>query len=73
MAQLRRRPVENKIYGIRLEEPEVDFATTARSLGVWSTGPVTEPAALSGVLREALKVVKDGKPALVDVVCEMRP
>jgi acetolactate synthase-1/2/3 large subunit len=73
MAQLRRRPVENKIYGIRLEQPEVDFATTARSFGVWSTGPVTEPAALSGVLREALKIVKDGKPALVDVVCEMRP
>jgi acetolactate synthase-1/2/3 large subunit len=73
MAQLRGRPVENKIYGIRLQEPEVDFATTARSFGIWSTGPVTEPGELGKVLREALKVVKDGKPALVDVVCEMRP
>ncbi|MGE5818460.1 MAG: thiamine pyrophosphate-binding protein [Deltaproteobacteria bacterium] len=73
MAQLRGRPVENKIYGIRLQEPEVDFATTARSFGIWSTGPVTEPGELTKVLREALKVVKDGKPALVDVVCEMRP
>ena len=73
MAQLRSRPVENKIYGIRLQEPEVDFATTARSFGIWSTGLVTEPGELAKVLREALKVVKDGKPALVDVVCEMRP
>lgn len=73
MAQLRGRPVENKIHGIRLQEPEVDFATTARSFGIWSTGPVMEPGELAKVLREALKVVKDGKPALVDVVCEMRP
>jgi acetolactate synthase-1/2/3 large subunit len=73
MAQLRGRPVENKIYGIRIEEPEVDFATTARSFGIWSTGPVTAPGELSKVLREALKVVKNGKPAVVDVVCAMRP
>jgi len=25
------------------------------------------------MLREALKVVKDGNPAVVDVVCAMRP
>lgn len=73
MAHLRGRPVENKIYGIRIEEPEVDFATTARSFRIWSKGPITEPGELPKVLREALKVVKDGKPALVDVVCEMRP
>ncbi|OGQ67481.1 MAG: hypothetical protein A2W73_06740 [Deltaproteobacteria bacterium RIFCSPLOWO2_12_55_13] len=73
MAQLRGRPVENKIYGIRIEEPAVDFATTARSFGIWSTGPITVPGELPKVLSEALRVVKDGKPALVDVVCEMRP
>ena len=73
MAQLRGRPVENRIYGIRIEEPAVDFATTARSFGIWSRGPVTEPGDLPKALGNALKVVKDGKPALVDVVCEMRP
>ncbi|MBI2364520.1 MAG: hypothetical protein HYV01_05870, partial [Deltaproteobacteria bacterium] len=55
------------------EEPEVDFATTARSFGIWSTGPVTEPGEVAKALREALKVVKGGKPAVVDVVCAMRP
>jgi thiamine pyrophosphate-dependent acetolactate synthase large subunit-like protein len=73
MAQLRGRPVENKVHGIRIEQPEVDFATTARSFGIWSKGPITEPAEISQALREALKVVKNGKPALVDFVCEMRP
>jgi acetolactate synthase I/II/III large subunit len=73
MAQLRGRPIENKVLGIRIEEPEVDFATTARSFGIWSTGPVTAPGELAKVLRESLKVVKSGKPAVVDVVCAMRP
>lgn len=73
MAQLRGRPVENKIYGIRIEDPAVDFTTTARSFGIWSKGPITEPGELPKVLGDALRVVKDGKPALVDVVCEMRP
>ncbi|MBI4526910.1 MAG: thiamine pyrophosphate-binding protein [Deltaproteobacteria bacterium] len=73
MAQLRGRPVENKIFGIRIEQPEVDFATIARSFGIWSMGPITEPGELPKVFGDALKVVKDGKPALVDVVCEMRP
>jgi thiamine pyrophosphate-dependent acetolactate synthase large subunit-like protein len=73
MAHLRGRPVENKVFGIRIDDPPVDFATTARSYGVWSTGPVTEPGDLPKVLREALRVVKEGKPALVDVVCQMRP
>jgi thiamine pyrophosphate-dependent acetolactate synthase large subunit-like protein len=73
MALLRNRPVENKIYGIRIEDPAVDFTTTARSFDVWSKGPITDPNELPKVLGEALRVVKGGKPALVDVVCEMRP
>jgi len=72
MAVLRNRPVENKVIGIRIEDPAVDFATNARSYGVWSTGPITEPKDLSKALRDAIKVVKEGKPALVDVVIQNR-
>ncbi|HEY6200472.1 MAG TPA: thiamine pyrophosphate-dependent enzyme, partial [Candidatus Binatia bacterium] len=72
MAVLRKRPVENKTVGIRIEEPAVDFAANAKSYGVWSTGPVTEPKDLGKALRDAVKVVKSGKPALVDVVVQMR-
>src|SRR3990172_9485891 len=72
MAVLRGRPVENKTIGIRIEDPVVDFTSLARSYGVWGAGPVTEPGDLKKVLRDALKVVKEGKPALVDVACQMR-
>ena len=72
MAKARGRPVENKNIGIRIEDPAVDFAAMARSYGIWSAAPVTEAKALSKALRDALKVVKEGQPALVDVVCQMR-
>jgi acetolactate synthase-1/2/3 large subunit len=72
MARLRGRPVENKVVGIRIEEPAVDFAANARSYGVWGVGPITEPKDLAKALRDAIKVVHEGKPALVDVVIQNR-
>jgi acetolactate synthase I/II/III large subunit len=68
----RNRPVENKTVGIRIEDPNVDFGAMARTYGCWGAGPITEPKDLIKTLREAVKVVKSGKPALVDVVCQMR-
>jgi acetolactate synthase I/II/III large subunit len=68
----RNRPVENKTIGIRIEDPNVDFGAMARTYGCWGAGPITEPKDLIKTLREAVKVVKEGKPALVDVVCQMR-
>ena len=73
VAQLRGRPVENKVIGIRIEDPVVDFAAMARSYGHWAIGPITKPGELGKALREALKVVKEeGRLALVDVECAMR-
>ncbi len=72
VAEARGRPVENKTIGIRIQEPEVDFGAMARTYGCWGAGPITEPKDLIKTLREAVKVVKEGKPALVDVVCQMR-
>ena len=72
VALQRNRPVENKTIGIRIEDPNVDFGAMARTYGCWGAGPITEPKDLTKTLREAVKVVKTGKPALVDVVCQMR-
>ena len=72
IALVRNRPVENKTIGIRIEDPNVDFGAMARTYGCWGAGPITEPKDLIKTLREAVKVVKGGKPALVDVVCQMR-
>ena len=72
IALVRNRPVENKTIGIRIEDPNVDFGAMARTYGCWGAGPITEAKDLIKTLREAVKVVKGGKPALVDVVCQMR-
>jgi len=72
VALQRNRPVENKTIGIRIEDPNVDFGAMARTYGCWGAGPITDPRDLTKTLREAVKVVKTGKPALVDVVCQMR-
>lgn len=68
VARVRSRPVENRWVGQRMDEPPVDFAGLARSMGVEGFGPVAEPAELVGVYREALRAVEEGRPALVDVV-----
>ncbi|HXG36913.1 MAG TPA: thiamine pyrophosphate-dependent enzyme, partial [Dehalococcoidia bacterium] len=71
MAITRGRPVENKGVGIHLTSPETDFATLARSFQVAGFGPIEDPEALRPVLAEAIKVVKSGRPALVDVVTRL--
>jgi thiamine pyrophosphate-dependent acetolactate synthase large subunit-like protein len=73
MAARRRRGVDGSAkIGTTLEDPFIDYAALARSLGVWAAGPVEDPAKLAGVLREAVAVVASGVPALVDVVAQPR-
>ena len=50
-----------------MDTPAVDFARLARDLGVTGIGPVSEPAALAGAMRQAVAAVDEGGPALIDV------
>jgi thiamine pyrophosphate-dependent acetolactate synthase large subunit-like protein len=69
VAKARGRPVENKVVGIRIDDPAPDFARIAQGFGVWAEGPIEAADAVGPALRRALRVVKDeGRPALVDVV-----
>ena len=69
VAKARGRPVEQKVVGIRIDDPAPDFARIAQGFGVWAEGPIETAAAVGPVLRRALRVVKDeGRPALVDVI-----
>jgi thiamine pyrophosphate-dependent acetolactate synthase large subunit-like protein len=58
--------------GTRLENPTIDYAKLARSMGMWSAGPITDPSELAPALKKAVQVVKAGEPALVDVVTQPR-
>jgi thiamine pyrophosphate-dependent acetolactate synthase large subunit-like protein len=69
VAKTRGRPVENKVVGIRIDDPAPDFARLAQGFGVHAEGPIDTAAAVGPALRRALRVVKDeGRPALVDVI-----
>jgi thiamine pyrophosphate-dependent acetolactate synthase large subunit-like protein len=69
VAKTRGRPVENKVIGIRIDNPAPDFARIAQGFGVYAEGPIEAPDAVGPALQRALRVVKDeGLPALVDVV-----
>jgi len=71
VAKMRGRPVENKVVGIRIDDPAPDFARLAQGFGVWAEGPIEKAEAVGPALRRALRVVKDGAPALVDVITRL--
>jgi len=69
VAKTRGRPVENKVVGIRIDDPAPDFARIAQGFGVHAEGPIDAAAAVGPALRRALRVVKDeARPALVDII-----
>ncbi len=73
MAARRQRGIDGSArIGNVFDDPTIDYAGLARSMGVWASGPVTEPGELAPALRAALEVVASGAPALVDVVCQPR-
>jgi len=73
MAARRRRGVDGSAkIGTTLEDPNIDYATLAKSMGMWAAGPIEDPAKLAPVLREAVAVVASGEPAFVDVIGQPR-
>ena len=72
MANLHQRDPRTARIGNVFDDPAIQYASIAQGYGVWAEGPVTEPAQLAPALQRALKVVKGGAPALLDVVCQMR-
>jgi acetolactate synthase-1/2/3 large subunit len=72
MSSRRDRGPETWPIGTTLTGPDIDFAGLARSMGVWSEGPIDDPDQLGNALDRALDVVKQGKPALLDVLTQPR-
>jgi acetolactate synthase I/II/III large subunit len=72
MANRHQRGVTTARIGTTIDNPNIDFAGLARSLGVHAEGPVTDPTELGRAIARALAVVKRGEPALVDVVSQPR-
>jgi thiamine pyrophosphate-dependent acetolactate synthase large subunit-like protein len=72
MANRHQRGITTPPIGTRIEDPNIDYATVARGLGVHGEGPISDPKDLGPALKRALEVVQRGEPALVDVVTQPR-
>jgi thiamine pyrophosphate-dependent acetolactate synthase large subunit-like protein len=68
----RGRGIDRGHFGCRIDNPNINYAMMAKSLGVYGEGPIENPRDLGPALKRALAVVKRGEPALVDVVAQGR-
>ena len=68
----RNRGVDRANIGTKIENPDVDFVTLAKSMGMAGIGPISDPAALGPALKRAVAMVKAGEPVLVDVLTQPR-
>jgi thiamine pyrophosphate-dependent acetolactate synthase large subunit-like protein len=58
--------------GTALDDPNIDFAGLARSMGVEAEGPILDPEHLAAALARGVAAVKEGRPYLIDVVTQPR-
>ena len=72
MARLRGTPVERAYIGMDLEEPAVDFAALAKSMGWYAEGPIAHGRDVGPALKRAIARVKAGQPALLDTITQKR-
>jgi thiamine pyrophosphate-dependent acetolactate synthase large subunit-like protein len=72
MGNWRDRGIDRAYIGTTIDNPNIDFATLAKSMGMEGIGPIENPAELAPALKRAIAMVKEGRPVLVDVVTQPR-
>jgi acetolactate synthase I/II/III large subunit len=72
VAARRDRNPGNGRIGTTIDDPAIDYAKLAQSFGNYAERPISSPAELGPALARAIKVVKSGRPALIDVVSQAR-
>jgi len=70
IAGLHHRDIGRCRIGTAIEDPNIDYAKLAQSMGWYAEGPITSPKDLGPAIRRALAVVEKGEPALLDVVTQ---
>ncbi len=72
MANRHNRGITRANIGTTLDNPPIDFAKLAQSMGVHAEGPISDPKDLAEAIQRAIVVVERGQPALVDVLTQPR-
>jgi acetolactate synthase I/II/III large subunit len=72
MANRHQRGIDRNTIGTSIDDPNINYAKVAQCMGVYGEGPISDPAKLGPALQRAVAMVKQGQPALVDVVTQPR-
>ena len=72
MANRHSRGIDRAWIGTTIDDPGIDYAKLAQSMGMHGEGPISDPKDLGAAIRRAIDVVKRGEPALIDVHTQPR-
>jgi acetolactate synthase-1/2/3 large subunit len=72
MANRHNRGVRNASIGTTIDNPNIDYARIATAYGALGIGPIEDPNDLADAFRKGIAAVKEGRPALIDVVTQPR-
>jgi len=72
MAVWRDRNIQGNPVATDITDPNVDYATLAKSMGVAGIGPITSPNDLGPALKRGVEVVEAGEPCVIDVITQPR-
>jgi len=72
MANRHNRGIANSHIGTAIDNPNIDYAKLAQSMGLYGEGPITDPKDLGPAIRRGIAAVERGEPALIDVVTQPR-
>ncbi len=71
-ANRRGRGIDRIHIGTKIDDPFIDYAKLAQSMGVRAEGPIADPKDLAPAIRRGVAAVKSGEPYLIDVVTQGR-
>jgi thiamine pyrophosphate-dependent acetolactate synthase large subunit-like protein len=72
MANRHQRGITTAGIGTTILEPNIDYATVAKGMGVEGIGPISDPKDLAPALKRGVEIAMRGNPVLVDVVTQPR-
>ncbi len=66
------RGIDRAHIGTTIDDPNINYAKLAESMGMMGIGPIEQPGDLAGAIRRGIETVKRGEPVLIDVVTQPR-
>jgi thiamine pyrophosphate-dependent acetolactate synthase large subunit-like protein len=66
------RGIERAHIGTSIDDPNINYAKLAESMGMMGIGPIDKPGDLAPAIRRGIETVKRGEPVLIDVVTQPR-